>query len=76
MDDLLVRAMELKERINAYNIRVGVQEEKYRSYVEKLLEFNLTPETLNDEILRLEAQLLEVGEVLSQDLDRIEESLA
>ena len=75
MDDLLARATELKDRISAYNIRVGIQEEKYATYVGELFGFNLTPETLNAEISRLEAQLLEVGEALSQDLDRIEESL-
>lgn len=74
-DPRLQRALELKGKIEAHNAEIAVQKRLYEQFVAELKDLGLTPETLDQEIEKLTAQLQELGAKLDTELEAIEEKL-
>lgn len=74
-EQVLDRAFRLRSEIDAVNARIAVANERFNQYVAQLEDLGLTPEALEEELERVEAEISEVAARLDEQLSAVQDAM-
>lgn len=74
-EQVLDRASRLRSEIDAVNARIAVANERFNQYVAQLEDLGLTPEALEEELERVEAEISEVAARLDEQLSAVQDAM-